>query len=195
LKRSAAFGNIAICCESLRLKRFAALTPVHLRGLWRRREVCFCAEPAGDRDLRRRLDGVLHVRSRRTPDASDRQRRGHVTRAYDGLDRLTSETSAQGTVTYTYDAANRLTSLQAPNQGLINYGYDNDNRLPSITQGTASIVFAYDNASRRTSGTTPSGSWAYTYDVASQLTQIAYTGCRARRSVRSHTAVQTFLCS
>jgi RHS repeat-associated protein len=101
---------------------------------------------------------------------------GTVTRAYDGLDRLTSETSAQGTVTYTYDAANRLTSLQAPGQGLINYGYDNGDRLTSITQGTSSIVFAYDNASRRTSGTTPSGSWAYTYDVASQLTQIAYTG-------------------
>ena len=101
---------------------------------------------------------------------------GTVTRAYDGLDRLTSETSAQGTVTYTYDAASRLATLQAPNQALITYGYDNDDRLTSITQGTANIAFGYDNASRRTSGTTPSGSWAYTYDAASQLTQIAYTG-------------------
>ena len=101
---------------------------------------------------------------------------GTITRAYDGLDRLTTETTAQGTVTYTYDAASRLTSLQAPTQALINYAYDNDDRLTSITQGSASIAFAYDNAGRRTSGTTPSGSWAYSYDAASELTSISYTG-------------------
>src|SRR5262249_19087280 len=37
---------------------------------------------------------------------------GTITRTYDSLDRLTSETTAQGTISYGYDAADRQTSMQ-----------------------------------------------------------------------------------
>ena len=56
---------------------------------------------------------------------------GTITRVWDGLDRLTSETTAQGTVGYTYDAASRRTKLTVPGQADVTYGYDNANRPTS----------------------------------------------------------------
>jgi RHS repeat-associated protein len=100
---------------------------------------------------------------------------GTITRGYDGLDHLTSETTPQGAVSYTYDNACRRTSFTPPGQSVANYFYDNANRLTQITQGTASVSFSYDAANRRTTLTLPNGvSTAYTYDPASELTGLAY---------------------
>ncbi len=100
---------------------------------------------------------------------------GTVTRVYDDLGRLTSETTPQGTVSYTYDAAGRRLTMQAASQAQVSYTYDNANRLTGITQGSTSLNFGYDAAGRRTSATLPGGITAsYTWDAGSQLTGITY---------------------
>jgi YD repeat-containing protein len=50
-------------------------------------------------------------------------------RAYDSLDRLSSETTAQGTVSYTYDAAGRRVSASMPGGITASYGYDAASQL------------------------------------------------------------------
>jgi len=98
-----------------------------------------------------------------------------VANAYDGLDRVISETTSLGTVTYTYDAAGRRATMAVPSQTSISYGYDNADRLTSITQGTAVVQYAYDNANRRATLTLPNGVVTeYGYDAASQLTGLTY---------------------
>lgn len=100
---------------------------------------------------------------------------GTITRSYDGLDRILSETTPQGTVTYTYDAAGRRLTMQAAVQAQVTYSYDNANRLTGIVQGSSNVAFGYDNANRRTSATLPGGVTAsYDWDAASQLTGITY---------------------
>lgn len=100
---------------------------------------------------------------------------GTVSRIYDGLDRITSETSPQGTVSYTYDAGGRRLTMQAGSQPQVSYTYDNGNRLTAITQGSTSVTFNYDAANRRTAATLPGGIGAtYTWDAASQLIAITY---------------------
>jgi RHS repeat-associated protein len=100
---------------------------------------------------------------------------GTSSRAYDGLNRLTSETTPQGTVGYTYDAAGRRLTMQAASQAQVSYTYDNADRLTGITQGSTSLSFAYDAAGRRISATLPGGiAVAYTWDAASQFTGITY---------------------
>ena len=101
---------------------------------------------------------------------------GTITRVWDGLDRLTSETTAQGTVGYSYDAASRRTKLTVPGQADVTYGYDNANRPTTVSQGAGTVTFGYDNANRRTSLTLANGvTAAYAYDAGSQLTAITYT--------------------
>jgi YD repeat-containing protein len=60
---------------------------------------------------------------------------GTITRAYDGLDRLTSETTPQDGVSYSYDNASQLSA--------INYQVGS-NSLGNLT-------YTYDPAERRTS--------------------------------------------
>lgn len=101
---------------------------------------------------------------------------GTLSRVYDGLDRITSETTPQGTVSYTYDAAGRRLTMQAGNQPQVSYGYDSGNRLTTITQGNTSVTFTYDAANRRIAATLPGGiSATYTWDAASQLNAISYS--------------------
>ena len=76
---------------------------------------------------------------------------GTITRGYDTLDRMTSETRAEGTVNYTYDNASRRATQTVAGQTQVTYGFDNANRLTNITQGTQSVVIGYDTADRRTS--------------------------------------------
>ncbi len=100
---------------------------------------------------------------------------GAITREYDGLDRMWSETTGQGVVTYQFDLAGRRTQLQVAGQAAVVYGYDNADRLQTITQGATVVGFGYDNADRRTSLTLPGNlEVAYGYDDASQLTALTY---------------------
>jgi len=100
---------------------------------------------------------------------------GTITRTYDGLNRLTSETTPQGSVSYTYDAAGRRTSMTVAGQTAVNYSYDNANRLTQITQGSSTVTYTHDAAGRRTSLTLPNGVLVeYAYDNASRLTGITY---------------------
>jgi RHS repeat-associated protein len=116
-----------------------------------------------------------------TYDAGDRitqlvdTANGTITRSYDGLDRLVSESTPQGTVTYAYDAAGRRTQLSAPAQSTTTYTFDNANRLTAIARGSQGVTFGYDHANRRTSLVLPNGiNVAYGYDIADQLTSISY---------------------
>jgi len=98
-----------------------------------------------------------------------------ITRAYDGLDRLTQEVTAEGTVNYTYDNASRRATMTVVGQTQVVYTYDNANRLTNIQQGTSNIVIGYDDADRRTSVTYPNtNKIEYGYNVASELTTLTY---------------------
>src|ERR1700722_7089635 len=100
---------------------------------------------------------------------------GTTTRTYDGLDRLTEETTSQGTVDYTYDAAGRLATMTVAGQTAVSYSYDNANRLTSITQGTSVVSLTYDDGNRRNTLTFPNGIVATSgYDNANQLTSLTY---------------------
>ncbi len=100
---------------------------------------------------------------------------GTITRAYDDLDRLTSETTSQGSITYAYDNAGRQTSMTVTGQPQVSYTYDNANRLTQIAQSSSTTSFSYDNANRRTSLTLPNNVVvSYGYDNDSRLTGITY---------------------
>ncbi len=100
---------------------------------------------------------------------------GTITRAYDDLDRLVSETTPQGAVSYAYDGADRRTSMTVAGQSAVTYGYDAADRLTQVAQGSSTVGLAYDDGGRRTSLTLPNGtSTTYAYDAASQLTGLTY---------------------
>jgi RHS repeat-associated protein len=100
---------------------------------------------------------------------------GTITRDYDNLDRLFSETTGQGVVTYQFDLAGRRTQQQVAGQTAVTYGYDNADRLQTITQGASVVGFGYDDADRRTSLTLPGSlEVLYGYDDASQLLSLTY---------------------
>jgi RHS repeat-associated protein len=104
-----------------------------------------------------------------------------ITRAYDGLDRLVSETAstpwaqATSTVTYTYDAAGRRTTMTVAGQPATAYSYDAAGRVTGVSRDAASVSLAYDAAGRRTALGLPNGVVVEsTYDAASQVTGLTY---------------------
>jgi RHS repeat-associated protein len=100
---------------------------------------------------------------------------GTITRSYDDVNRVVTETTAQGSVSYSYDSAGRRASMTVAGQPQVSYSYDNANRLMQITQGTSIVGFNYDNANRRSSLTLPNGvTVSYSYDNDSHLTGITY---------------------
>jgi RHS repeat-associated protein len=99
-----------------------------------------------------------------------------ITRTYDGLDRLTSETTSEGSIGYTYDTDSRRATMTVNGQPPVTYGYDDAHRLTSITQGTNVVAFTYDAANRRNTLTYPNGIIATSgYDDANHLTSLAYS--------------------
>jgi RHS repeat-associated protein len=100
---------------------------------------------------------------------------GTITEAYDNLDRLTSETTAQGSISYGYDLAGRRASMTVAGQPEVDYSYDNANRLTQIAQGTSTVGFSYDTVNRRSTLTLSNGvNMSYTYDNDSRVTGITY---------------------
>ena len=100
---------------------------------------------------------------------------GTITRVYDALDQLLSETTPQGSVSYQYDADGRIVATAVAGQTPIAYVYDSADKLTQITQGTSTVSFGYDANGRRTSLTLPNGIGAvYGYDGDSRLTSLTY---------------------
>ena len=100
---------------------------------------------------------------------------GTIKGTYDGLDRLTSETTPQGAVDYTYDAAGRRVAMSLAGQADITYSYDEANRLTGITQAASDVRIVYDVLGRRATLTLPNAVIAeYEYDNASNLTGLTY---------------------
>jgi RHS repeat-associated protein len=100
---------------------------------------------------------------------------GTITRTYDNLNRLTSETTPQGSISYSYDVANRRTSLTVSGQTPVSYAWDNSNRVTQISQGSSVTSIAYDAANRRSSLTLPNNILVtYSYDSASRLSGLTY---------------------
>jgi RHS repeat-associated protein len=105
---------------------------------------------------------------------------GTITPVFDGLDRLTSETTPQGSVAYQYDNDSRLTSASVTGQTSVCYSYDTASRLTGIGQGTCpvstnSTILTYDNASRRNTLTLPNGIvLTYGYDNDSRINSMSY---------------------
>lgn len=101
---------------------------------------------------------------------------GTISRAYDGLDRLTAEQTPQSEISYRYDAAGRRTAMTVAGQSAVGYGWDNANRMTQMAQGSSTVGFKYDSANRRTSLALPNGvTVAYTYDSDSRVTGLTYT--------------------
>jgi RHS repeat-associated protein len=100
---------------------------------------------------------------------------GTITQGYDGLDRLTSQTTPKGTVSYTYDAAGRRATMTVTGQPAVTYTYDNADRLTQLVRGSSTVGVTYDDANRRTRLTLPNGITVdSSYDTASQLTGLTY---------------------
>lgn len=100
---------------------------------------------------------------------------GRIDLAYDTLNRVIRETTAQGTIVYSYDAIGRQASMTVNGLTPVIYTYDAASRLTQVAQGTHTVVLTYDAAGRRTSLTYPHGTTAtYSYDAASQLTSIIH---------------------
>ncbi len=101
---------------------------------------------------------------------------GTITRGYDDLDRVTSETTPQGSVTYTYYDNGTRHTMTVAGQPQVSYSFDAADNVTGITQGTASVGIAYDAAGRPTSVTLPNGVVeSSSYDSASEVTGITYT--------------------
>jgi RHS repeat-associated protein len=101
---------------------------------------------------------------------------GTITRSYDNLDHLASETTPLGSLSYSYDAAGRRTGMTVLGQAAVTYSYDNANRLFQISQGAAVVNLSYDDANRRASLTLPNGvSVAYSYDRDSRVIGTTYS--------------------
>jgi RHS repeat-associated protein len=117
-----------------------------------------------------------------TYDAGDRATQvvdslsGTITPVFDGLDRLTSETTPQGSISYTYDLAGRRQTMTVAGQSTVNYTFDAAGRPTQVTQGSSFVQFTYDTANRRATLTLPNGIvTSYSFDNASQLTGMTYS--------------------
>lgn len=75
-----------------------------------------------------------------------------ITRTYDQLSRLLSETTPQGQMSFRYDAAGNRTRITWPDAFYVAYGYNLYSQATSAVQGGSNTLatYAYDNLGRRT---------------------------------------------
>lgn len=102
---------------------------------------------------------------------------GRVSRSYDALNRLTTETYAVGqvseTLSYAYDSTGNLVSLRTPS-GITRYTYDALGQVTRIEGPTGEFgEYVYDDAGRRVLATFSNGlTVAYGYDAADRLVSV-----------------------
>jgi RHS repeat-associated protein len=100
-----------------------------------------------------------------------------ITRGYDDLDRMTSETTLEGAVSYTYDDASRRETVTVTGQPVVTYTYFNNNLLKEIVRSTETVSMTYDQANRRDTVTLPNAVVQdLVFNAAGDPIQIAYTG-------------------
>ena len=100
---------------------------------------------------------------------------GTITRTYDILNRLITESTPQGAISYTSDALGRRQMMQVSGLPPMTYQFDAASRLTQVAQGGRAAAFGFDAADRRTSLTLPNGSTiSYSYDAASRLAGLTY---------------------
>lgn len=112
---------------------------------------------------------------------------GTITRAWDDLDRLSSDkepkntTTTLGTVTYGYDNVGNTTSMQAcPPTGtcdpVVNYTYDGVNNLQTVQNDLGTVTIYHDADEHRSEVSLPNGiNGNYAYDAASNVTDLVYS--------------------
>jgi len=107
---------------------------------------------------------------------------GAIESTYDGLDRLTSQTTPQGTVSYVYDNAGRRTQMLASGAQSIDYDYDAASRLTEVRNAVSAtaaqdvVRITYNNADRYSKVQLRNGvNLDYSYDAAGQLRSMAYS--------------------
>jgi RHS repeat-associated protein len=100
-----------------------------------------------------------------------------ITRAYDDLDRMTSETTPEGSISSTFDDAGRRETMTVSGQPPVTYGYLDNDLLEDIVRSTETVSFAYDQANRLDTTTLPNAVVQdQTLNAAGDPTQIAFTG-------------------
>jgi len=64
---------------------------------------------------------------------------GTIAPVFDGLDRVTSETTPQGSINYAYDLAGRRQTMTVAEQPAVNYTFDAANRPTQIARGSSTV--------------------------------------------------------
>ena len=128
------------------------------------------------------INYTYDVGGRLTQVADSTTGAGTITRGYDDLDRLTSETQPNAPspgVLYTYRADGTRQTMTVPGQSQITYGYNNAGQVTSLTQGSTVVSLDYFADGRlQTLTLKPSPTpitQSYAYDDAGDLSQISYT--------------------
>jgi RHS repeat-associated protein len=108
---------------------------------------------------------------------------GSVSRTYDDMDQVLTETTPQGAITYTYEAGSeRRATMTVAGQPTLGYCYDEAGRLERIVDGTSCtsstphVDISHDSAGRRLETILPTGAaMGYGYDAASRVSSILFT--------------------
>jgi RHS repeat-associated protein len=126
----------------------------------------------------------LYDKGNRVTEIAD-SANGTITRTYDELDNITSETTPNGSVRYTYYPDGRRKTMSVAGQPTLTYTYTSRNLLEGISQAADTmngnqvrkVTFRYDGNGRRTQTIYFNGMIRQNdFDIAGQLRSITYKG-------------------